>query len=70
MQIRYIPITNLNYIVDNKTYYTIDGSKPELLSGWQGISYKEMKKKYKSIKFFSKETAPRFKTDKPYPFGY
>lgn len=70
---KYVEIEDKNYVIntEEQVYYTVPGAtKKVLLAGFFGLTYKQMRNKYPGMLLFKKEISPRFKTDKPYPFGY
>lgn len=64
-------ITDKDYVITKDTYYFINGmNSPASLGAYAGNSFEYMAKTYNGIKLFIKNTKPRFKTEKPYPYGY
>jgi hypothetical protein len=60
-----------NELIGLDTYYLLGKMENhDLLINWETVTHKDMRMRYKGIRLFKKITKPKFKTAKPYPFGY
>ncbi len=70
-----IEITDLNYVIDKSVEHYYRWPKTSLQAWALGHSYdgdtlKIMRSNYPDMVLFVEKPIQRFKTDKPYPFGY